>query len=202
MTFLRAIAGACIAAAIFASAVAQAEKPFFAERMMDDLMWNHGPIGGPFTLTDQTGKPRSDTEFRGRLMLIYFGYTFCPDVCPTDLMSISQAIQSLGEAGNAVQPIFISVDPERDTPAVLGEYTSAFHPRLIGLTGLPEQIRVVALLYRAWFARVPDAVGKGYSIDHTGVIYLVGRDGQYLGFAPPRTEPARLVEILRKLIDK
>ena len=101
---------------------------------MDDLMWNRGPIGGPFALTDHRGKLRYDSEFRGKLLVIYFGYTYCPDICPTDLMAISQAIVALGTAGDMVQPLFITIDPERDTKARLAEYVPVFHRRLIGLT--------------------------------------------------------------------
>jgi cytochrome oxidase Cu insertion factor (SCO1/SenC/PrrC family) len=186
------------AALLLAAAPIVAEEQPSAAQLMDDLMWSRGPIGGPFTLVDHTGRLRSDTEFRGKLMLIYFGYTYCPDVCPTDLMAISQAIDSLGTAGETIQPIFITIDPERDTVAHLAEYVSAFHPRLIGLTGAVEQIRAVALSYKAYHAKVKDERGEDYAIEHTGVIYLVGRSGQYLGFIPPQTTPDRLIEILQR----
>jgi protein SCO1/2 len=170
--------------------------------LMDDLMWSRGPIGGPFTLTDHTGRRRSDTEFRGKLMLIYFGYTFCPDICPTDLMTIAQAVDALGKAGETVQPIFITVDPQRDTIERLGDYVSSFHPRLIGLTGTSANIRKVALAYKAYYARKENGPGEDYTIDHTGVTYLVGREGQYLGFVPPQTSPERLVEVIRGQLGK
>jgi protein SCO1/2 len=184
-----------VAAFLAATAPTVAEERPSAERLMDDLMWNRGPIGGPFTLTDQTGKPRSDTDFRGKLMLIYFGYTYCPDICPTDLITIAQALDSLGPAGNTVQPIFITVDPERDSVDTLADYVSSFHPRLIGLTGTPEDIRRVALAYKVFYAR--KGSGEDYTIDHTGVTYLIGRDGGYLGFMPPQTTPERLADIIR-----
>jgi protein SCO1 len=177
---------------------AAAEQPFAAQ-MMDDLMYGRGSVGGPFTLTDQAGRQRSDTEFRGKLMIVYFGYTFCPDVCPADLMAITQALDALGPAAEGVQPIFITIDPERDTK-VLADYVSAFHHSLVGLTGSPEEIRKVANSYKAFYAKVPDQGSGGYSIDHTGVIYLMGRDGEYLGFMPPQTNPDRLTEILRKYL--
>jgi cytochrome oxidase Cu insertion factor (SCO1/SenC/PrrC family) len=172
-----------------------------AAQMMDDLMYGRGTVGGPFTLTDATGKPRSDSEFRGKLMIVYFGYTFCPDVCPADLMAITQALDALGPLADGVQPVFITIDPERDTK-VLGEYISAFHHSLVGLTGSPEEIRKVANAYKAFYVKVPDGQGGDYSIDHTGVIYLMGRDGEYLGFMPPQTSPERLTEILRKYLAK
>jgi len=165
-------------------------------------MWSRGPVGGPFALTDHTGKLRTDGEFRGKLMVVYFGYTYCPDVCPTDLLAISQALEALGPAGDAVQPIFISVDPERDTVAHLADYVAAFHPRLIGLTGAPEDIRKVALSYKAYYAKVAVEAGRDYVIDHTGVIYLMGRDGEYLGFVPPQTPPQRLTDIIRAQLAK
>ena len=189
---------------VFSAALAAAEEqPSAAQaaQMMDDLMYGRGPIGGPFTLTDPTGKRRSDSEFRGRLMIVYFGYTFCPDVCPADLMAITQALDALGPAADGVQPVFITVDPERDTK-VLGEYIAAFHHSLVGLTGSPDEIRKVANSYKAFYAKVPDPRSGDYSIDHTGVIYLMGRNGEYLGFMPPQTSPERLTEILRKYLAK
>jgi len=165
--------------------------------MMDDLMYGRGSVGGPFTLTDHTGKPRSDSEFRGKLMIVYFGYSYCPDVCPTDLMAITQALDALGSAAEGIQPLFITIDPERDTK-VLADYVSAFHRSLIGLTGSAEEIRRVANLYKAFYAKVQDERSGDYSIDHTGIIYLMGRKGEYLGFMPPQTNPDRLTEILRK----
>jgi cytochrome oxidase Cu insertion factor (SCO1/SenC/PrrC family) len=193
--FESARAALLAAALLFVPAAIAAEEDQSAERLMDDLMWNRGPIGGPFTLTDHTGKPRSDSEFPGKLMLIYFGYTYCPDICPTDLMTIAQAVDSLGPAGNAIQPIFITLDPERDTIERLADYVSSFHSRLIGLTGTPENIRRLALAYKAYYAK--KGSGEDYTIDHTGVTYLVGRDGKYLGFVPPQTTPERLAEVIR-----
>ena len=186
---------------VFSAALAAAEEQPSAAQMMDDLMYGRGPIGGPFTLTDPTGKRRSDSEFRGRLMIVYFGYTYCPDVCPADLMAITQALDALGPAAAGVQPVFITVDPERDTK-MLGEYVAAFHHSLVGLTGSPEQIRKVANAYKAFYVKVPDQRSGDYSIDHTGVIYLMGRNGEYLGFMPPQTNPDRLTEILRKYLAK
>lgn len=189
-----------IACLLFRSLAAAAERPSAAQ-MMDDLMYGHGPVGGPFTLTDQTGKQRSNTEFRGKLMVVYFGYTYCPDICPTDLMAITQALEALGPAAEDVQPVFITIDPERDTK-VLAEYVAAFHHSLVGLTGSPEEIRSVANAYKAFYVKVQDERSGEYSIDHAGVIYLMGRNGQYLGFMPPQTNPDRLTEIFRKNLAK
>jgi cytochrome oxidase Cu insertion factor (SCO1/SenC/PrrC family) len=169
---------------------------------MDDLMWARGPIGGPFALTDHTGRSRTDVDFRGKLLVIYFGYTSCPDICPTDLMAISSALDLLGAAGEAVQPIFISVDPERDTIEHLADYVAAFHPRLVGLTGAPDQIRKVATAYKVYYVKFESARSKDYVIDHTAFIYLVGKEGQYLGFLPPGTTPERLSEVIRKQLSR
>jgi len=129
----RACAMVVFASLLFCSGpTAAAEQPSAAQ-MMDDLMYGRGPVGGPFTLADQTGKQRSDTEFRGKLMIVYFGYTYCPDVCPTDLMAITQALDALGPASEGVQAVFITIDPERDTK-VLADYVSSFHHSLVGLT--------------------------------------------------------------------
>jgi cytochrome oxidase Cu insertion factor (SCO1/SenC/PrrC family) len=203
MTFVGRVGLSCVAAVLLSTAMpVAAEDVPSAARLMDDLMWSRGPVGGPFALTDHTGRLRTDGEFRGKLLVVYFGYTYCPDVCPTDLLAISQAIEALGPAGEAVQPLFITVDPERDTVAHLAEYVSAFHPRLIGLTGAPEEIRKVALSYKAYYAKVAVGPGEDYVIDHTGVIYLMGRGGEYLGFVPPQTTPQRLIEIIRGQLTK
>jgi cytochrome oxidase Cu insertion factor (SCO1/SenC/PrrC family) len=172
-----------------------------AAQMMEDLMYGRGTVGGPFTLTDSSGHQRSDSDFRGKLMIVYFGYTFCPDVCPADLMAITQALDALGPAADGVQPVFITVDPERDSK-VLAEYVRAFHKSLIGLTGSPEEIRKVANAYKAFYAKVPGTRDGDYAIDHTGVIYLMGRSGEYLGFMPPQTGPEKLTEVLRKYLAK
>jgi protein SCO1/2 len=185
-----------VIASLFCGLATAAEQPSAAQ-MMDDLMYGRGSVGGPFTLTDQTGRQRSDSEFRGKLMVVYFGYTYCPDICPTDLMAITQALDALGPAAEGVQPVFITIDPERDTK-VLAEYVSAFHRSLVGLTGSPEEIRKVANAYKAFYVKVQDERSGEYSIDHAGVIYLMGRNGEYLGFMPPQTNPDRLTEILRK----
>jgi protein SCO1/2 len=174
----------------------QEPDPNVAARL-DDLMWGRGHVGGPFELVDHTGKKRTDADFRGKLLIVFFGYTYCPDICPAELLQIGLALDQLGAAGDDVQPLFISVDPERDTPAVLAEYVSSFHPRLIGLTGMPEQIRKVANSYKAYYAKYTPPDGGVYLIDHTGFTYLMDRAGKYLGFFPPGTSADRMVEIIR-----
>jgi cytochrome oxidase Cu insertion factor (SCO1/SenC/PrrC family) len=167
-----------------------------AAEIMDILMWGREPVGGPFALIDHNGKPRTDVDFRGKLMLVYFGFTWCPDVCPTDLQDISLALDKLGEAADQVQPLFITVDPERDTAAHLAEYVSLFHPRLIGLTGDAAAIRAAADAYKVYYAKVTNEAGTDYTVDHTAFIYLMGADGKYLGFFPPSTPPERIAETI------
>ena len=183
---------------MLALACAGAAQARSAAETMDILMWNREPVGGPFQLIDQTGKPRSDRDFRGRLMLVYFGFTYCPDVCPTDLMAIGQALEQLGSDADAVQPIFITLDPERDTAEHLAEYVPLFHPRLLGLTGSLDAIGTAADAYKVYFAKIPIGKEDGdYTVDHTSFIYLMDRDGKYLGFFPPGTSAERMVEIIR-----
>ncbi len=162
-------------------------------------MWSRGAIGGPFQLTDSAGTRRSLAEFRGKIVALYFGYTFCPDICPTDLVAIARAIELLGAKGDDIQPVFISVDPERDTPKLIGEYVNSISPRLVGLTGTPDEIRAVADSYKVYFEKTGGAEGASYLIDHSAVIYFIGREGNYMGYAPPQTSPERLADILRQL---
>ena len=169
-----------------------------AAEVMDILMWNREPVGGPFELTDHTGRIRTERDFRGQLMLVYFGFTYCPDICPADLQAIGLALDKLGNDAARVQPLFVTVDPERDTAEHLAEYVKLFHPRLIGLTGSLDAIRKAASAYKVYFAKV--AIGKeanDYTVDHTAFIYLMDRDGNYLGFFPPGTSADRMVEIIR-----
>jgi protein SCO1/2 len=191
-------AATTMAVAAAVAARAQEPDPARAARLMDDLMWGRGHVGGPFTLTDQTGKTRTDADFRGKLMLVYFGYTTCPDICPADLTQIGLALDKLGDAGADVQALFISVDPERDTTDVLAKYVANFHPRILGLTGTPAQVHAAADAYKAYYARYTPPDGAVYLIDHTGFIYLMGRSGEYLGFFPPGTAADRMVEIISR----
>ena len=169
-----------------------------AAEAMDAVMWSREPIGGPFALIDHRGKPRTEQDFKGKLLLVYFGFTYCPDICPTDLLDISLAIDQLGEAGNKIQPLFITVDPERDTPAHLAEYVSLFHPRLIGLTGDAAEIRKAAGAYKVYYAKVANEAGTDYTVDHTAFVYLMDADGKYLGFFPPGTTPERIAKAIRQ----
>lgn len=145
-------------------------------------------IGGAFTLMDQNGVVRHAQDFRGKLMLVYFGYTFCPDACPTALQDMSHAIDLMGDKGNDVEPIFITIDPARDTVEQMKLYASNFHPRLVALTGTPEQVDEAAKAYRVYYAKGKSTGGDDYLMDHTVFIYLMGRDGKYLShFLPGAT---------------
>ena len=182
---------------VAATSGAEAPPERSAAELMDAVMWNREPIGGPFALTDQNGKQRTDGDFRGRLMLVYFGFTYCPDICPTDLQQIGLAVDRLGPAGEMVQPVFITVDPERDTPEHLKDYMSLFHPRFIGLTGEAAAVKQAARAYRVYFRKIEREDKSDYTVDHSAFIYLMGPGGEYLGFFPPGTSAERLADAIR-----
>ena len=138
-------------------------------------------IGGSFTLVDHHGKSRDDGDFRGEHLLIYFGYTYCPDVCPTALSDMALVMDTLGDKAAKVRPMFITVDPSRDTPERLKSYVANFHPRLVGLTGSEAAVAAAAKAYRVYFAKSKTEAEPGeYLMDHTSIIYLMGPDGRYL----------------------
>lgn len=146
-------------------------------------------LGGPFTLVDHTGRTVTERDFAGRPLLVYFGFTYCPDVCPTELGTIAAAIDALGPAGERVTPILVSIDPERDTPAALADYVSRFHPRMVGLTGSAEQVAAAARAYRVYYARVRPRDSTDYLMDHSSFIYFVGPDGRVRSLFRPETTP-------------
>jgi len=159
-----------------------------------------GALGGPFSLTDHTGKTVTDQDFRGKFLLIYFGYTSCPDVCPLDLRFMTDALLELGADADQIQPILITVDPLRDTPEVLAGYVAAYHPRLIGLTGTPEKIAAVAKSYAIFHqkeAGVAD-LATAYLVGHTTATILMGPDGTFLRVFSHGTGPAEYVAGLRE----
>src|SRR5882672_7137348 len=191
------LSGLIMVAGLLAPANAAEPAEPSATTLIEGLLSGRAPVGGPFELTDQTGRRRTDADFQGKLVVLYFGYTFCPDVCPTELQSISLALDKLGAAADAVQPLFITVDPGRDTPARLADFVSSFHPRLIALTGSLAEIRKTAIAYRTFFAKNGATTPDNYSVDHTGFIYLVGKDGRYLGFLPPGRAPDAIADAIR-----
>ncbi|MFI5018217.1 MAG: SCO family protein [Dongiales bacterium] len=153
-------------------------------------------IGGPFKLTDQNGKPRSDADFRGEYTLVFFGYTNCPDVCPTTLQTLTDAMADLGPKAEKVTPVFITVDPERDTAKALKDYAANFTPRLVMLTGSPADIAAVAKEYRVYYAKAGE--GPNYAMDHTALIYLMGPDGTYVTHYAPQATADDIAKDLSK----
>ena len=156
-------------------------------------------IGGPFALTDQDGKAVTDAAFKGEPTLVFFGYTHCPDVCPTTLASISDMMKALGPQKPA-RALFITLDPARDTPAVLKDYLSSFDSRIVGLTGSQAAIDQVAHEYRVYAKQVPTGDGD-YSVDHTGVVYLMDRDGNFVeSFNPDLDKPVEAAAAFSKYL--
>lgn len=156
-------------------------------------------VGGPFTLVDQTGRTVTDQDYRGRYLLVFFGFTNCPDVCPTGLQTISAALDQIGSKAERMTPILITIDPERDRPEVLADYVKAFHPRMIGLTGTAEQIQSAAKAYRVYYKKVPTGTAGDYTMDHTSIIYLMGPDGAFITHFTAGTPSDALAARLAKL---
>jgi cytochrome oxidase Cu insertion factor (SCO1/SenC/PrrC family) len=158
-------------------------------------------VGGPFTLTDHTSKRVTDQDFRGRFMMVFFGFTFCPDVCPTALQVMAAALDKIGSKAEQITPVLITVDPERDTPEQMAMYVKSFHPRLVGMTGSPEEIAAVAKAYRVYFKRVPDPKSSGgYTMDHSAIIYVMGPDGAFRTHFPYTVNADAMAERLSKLL--
>jgi len=159
-------------------------------------------IGGPFSLTDHTGRAVTEADFRGKAMLIFFGYTYCPDVCPTSLTEISAAMDKLGPLADKVVPVLVTVDPERDSVSVMKDYVAHFHPSIVGLTGTAEQIKQVAKAYRVYYAKVPDKGGdaSAYLMDHSSVIYLMGPDGRFLAHFSTQTDAETMAAKIKSLL--
>ena len=193
---------AVLAAAALLSACgrepAPAERRADAARLMGELMSGKHPVGGPFVLSDPEGKRVALADFRGRLVLLYFGYANCPDICPTDLAIIALALRKLGAAEGEVQPLFVTIDPERDKPGVLREYAAAFHPRLVALTGTEAEVRRIATDYKVFFEKVPLPGTKTYAIDHTPYTFLLDREGKFVILFPPGTPAERMEVMLRE----
>lgn len=157
-------------------------------------------VGGAFSLVDQTGKRVTEKDFLGRPMLVMFGFTYCPDVCPSGLQVLSAALDQLGPKADRIQPVFISVDHERDNPEQLALYLKSFHPRLIGLSGTAAEIATAAKAYRVYYKRVDDPKSTaGFTYDHSSLIYLMGPDGRYLAHFPHSTTPDKIAARLAQL---
>ena len=156
-------------------------------------------IGGPFQLTDQNGKTVTDADLKGKWSLVYFGYTHCPDACPTALNDIAVALSDLGPKSDAVRPVFITVDPERDTPQALKEYVTAFDAPILALTGTAEQVAKAAKEYRVYYAKHPEP-GGDYSMDHSSVIYVMDPQGRFTASFTHESAPEQIAERLKKLV--
>ncbi len=154
-------------------------------------------VGSPFSLIDQSGSVRTDKDFRGRFMLVYFGYSYCPDVCPTTLAVMANALDKLGTKRARIAPIFISVDPERDRPKVLKDYLNSFAPDFVGLTGSAKAVSEAARAYRVYFKK-HNLPNGGYAVDHSSIIYLMGPDGHFVTYYEETIGPDALAADLSK----
>ena len=157
-------------------------------------------IGGPFTLTDHNGKRVTEKDFEGKHKLVYFGYTYCPDICPAELQVMSAALDALGDEAKDVTPVFVTVDPERDTVEQMKSYVENFHPRLVGLTGSPEDIRKAAKAYRVYYAKAKSDSATDYLMDHSSIVYLMSPKGEYLTHFAYGTAPDKMADGIRKFL--
>lgn len=158
-------------------------------------------VGGPFSLIDQDGRRVTEKDFLGKYILVFFGYTYCPDICPTELQVMSAALDQMGPEAGRIQPIFVSIDPARDTPEVLKAYVANFGPRLIGLTGSPEEVAAIAKAYRVYYAKAGNgSTATDYLMDHSSIIYLMGPDGRFVKHMPYTTDAAKLATELKETL--
>jgi protein SCO1/2 len=156
-------------------------------------------VGGPFSLSDQNGRPITDQDLKGRPFLVFFGFTHCPDVCPTTLFEVSEILRALPPRAKEVRALFVTVDPERDTPTVLKDYLSSFDPRVIGITGDPDAIAAIERSYRVYAKKVP-LDGGNYTMDHTALVYLMDKNGRFVApFKMKRRPEEAAAEIERYL---
>jgi protein SCO1 len=158
-------------------------------------------IGGPFELVGKDGKTVTDKDFRGRYMLVFFGFTHCPDICPAELQVMSAALDDLGDKADQVVPVFITVDPERDTPELVTAYVENFGPNFVGLTGSLEAVDKAAKAYRVTYQKFQEeGAGDNYSVDHSALVYLMGPDGKFVTHFPYGTSPEKMAETLRRYL--
>jgi protein SCO1/2 len=156
-------------------------------------------IGGPFSLTDQNGKTVTDADIKGKPHLVFFGFTHCPDVCPTTLFDVSEVMRALGSDADKTGALFITVDPERDTPSAMKDYLSSFDPRVRGLTGDPAAITAAEKGYRVYAKKVPTS-GGDYTMDHTAIVYLMDKNGQFVRPFDLKRKPQEAAAELRKFL--
>ena len=193
-----------IAGAALGLAAAIALLPDVRERLLPSVgqqVTGKALIGGAFTLTDNTGKRVTDQDFRGKYTLVFFGFTSCPDICPAGLQLIAGALEKLGTKAQRITPIFISVDPQRDTPEKLAAYVKNFDTRLVGLTGTPEEIAAVARAYKVYYAKVPSKERPDdYTMDHTSIIYVMDPKGEFVTHFTPSTSVDDMAAKLDKIV--
>ena len=152
-------------------------------------------VGGPFSLVNHNGEAVTEKTYLGSPTLLFFGFTFCPDVCPTELQVVTAALESLGSRADNIQPLFITIDPGRDTPEIMKQYVANFHPRFVGLTGNPEEIAAVAKAYRVYYAKVDSKSGPNdYLMDHSSIMYLMDKQGKFLKHFSYTTDAAALAD--------
>ena len=185
------VLAACLVAIGALAVVAVDLKPQAASRQVS--------VGGPFSLTDQDGKTITDADMKGHPFIVFFGFTHCPDVCPTTLYDLSQALNGLGDDTKNIPALFVTVDPERDTPEVMKRYVSNFNPDIRGVTGEPAAIQAMVKAYRGYAKKVPTEDGD-YTMDHTAVVYLMGADGQFISPLNLQRPTAEVVKELREHI--
>ncbi|MFN7710287.1 MAG: SCO family protein [Holosporales bacterium] len=194
-TFIVALVGLCSGSAFLG---------YLYHRLPNQL--THGDqgtvtIGGPFSLIDHTGRARTQADFRGKWMLVYFGYTYCPDICPAALYHMSQALQQLGQYAKLVQPLFITIDPERDTVPHLARYIESYHPQFIALTGTKDQIAAAGEAYRVYFARASEDRGANdYLMDHSSIVYLMNPEGEFVTHFNHETPADEMAQALQDIL--
>lgn len=185
-------------------AACQAAAPAERGPSPDGVDLRGAAIGGPFELVDKTGKTVRWSDFAGKYRVVYFGYAYCPDICPTDVQRMAQGLRLFArdnpEAAKQIQPIFITVDPERDTPAKVGEFAAAFSPGLIGLTGTPEQVAAAKAAFKVYSTKGAVQPGGGYLVNHSNLTYLFDRDGKPLGTLPTDKGPQAVAAELKRWV--
>jgi cytochrome oxidase Cu insertion factor (SCO1/SenC/PrrC family) len=193
-----------IAGAALGLAAAVALLPQVRERLLPSVgqqVSGKALVGGAFTLTDNSGKRVTDQDYRGKYALVFFGFTSCPDICPAGLQLMSGALEKLGPKAQRITPIFISVDPDRDTPEKLAAYVKNFDPRLVGLTGTSDEIAAVAKAYKVYYAKVPNKERPGdYTMDHTSIIYVMDPKGEFVTHFAPSTSVDEMASRLDKVL--
>lgn len=191
-----ALAAICAAIAIVILA-----DVWSGDRGRTPIVATNSAVGGSFSLIDSSGAAVTEKSWPGKYLLIYFGYTYCPDVCPTELAAMAGALDAIGPDADKIQPLFISVDPARDTPEVMAGYAPMFYPRLVGLTGTESQVAAAAAAFKVYYRKAEAEGASAYLMDHTSFIYLVAPDGSTAAVLPPKMTPEEMAERLKAVVD-